>query len=36
MGAGAVAAAVAKLRVAHDELAALSIDALTQRELVAA
>jgi len=36
MGAEAVAAAVAALRVAHDELAALSIDALTERELVAA
>ena len=36
MGAGAVAAAVAALRDAHDELAALPIDALTARELVAA
>ena len=36
MSAEAVAAAVAALRDAHDQLAALSIDALTARELVAA
>jgi hypothetical protein len=33
-GAGAVRAAVAALRAAHDELAALPIDALTRAELV--
>ena len=36
MSADAVAAAVAALRIAYDELAALPIDSLTQRELVAA
>ena len=36
MSAQTVAAAVAALRVAHDELAALSIDSLTARELVSA
>src|SRR5687768_14862881 len=34
MGAGAVQATVAALRAAYDQLAALSIDALTKSELV--
>ncbi|MBY0291661.1 MAG: hypothetical protein K2X52_31680, partial [Mycobacteriaceae bacterium] len=34
MGAEAVQAAVAALRAAHDELAALPVDALTAGELV--
>ena len=36
MGTGAVQSAIAALRVAHDELAALPVDALTKPELVSA
>ena len=34
MSAGSVRAAVAAMRAAHDDLASLSLDALTQAELV--